>query len=292
MKHLLLKIFNTFKNDKALLACSSLLALILLSSLLSPLLLSHSPEQIHEEFLNFPPSWMEGGSREFFLGTDDLGRDFFSRLIYGGKVSFLAGGIVMFFSLLLGVFLGVISGLSAKIDPYITGAVDILMSFPGLLLAIVLVSLLGTGLFNACLAVTVSCLPVMIRLVRSLTLREKNKSYVESSRSFGAPTFRLIFYHILPNSGGEILAQSLLLFSEGILSVAALSFLGIGAQPPLAEWGVMIADGRSYLETSWWLASFPGLCILILIFCVNILGEKLRDMFDPKTFVSYSKAVK
>ena len=235
---------------------------------------------------------MEGGHLKFPLGTDDLGRDFLARLLYGGKVSFMAGGVVMIFSLLFGVFFGVLSGLFSKLDSWIMGAVDILMSFPGLLLAIVVVAVLGPGLFNACLAVSVMCLPAMIRLVRSLVLREKNQNYVESSRSFGAQPFRLIFYHILPNSFGEILVQSLLTFSEGILSVAALSFLGLGAKPPLAEWGVMIADGRSYLETAWWLVSFPGLCILIMIFCINILGENLRDMFDPKAFVSYSGADK
>lgn len=288
MKSLLLKILNFIKKDKSALFCLSFLALFLLSSLLAPLFLPHSPEQVYEEFLNLPPFWMEGGNSRFLFGTDDLGRDFLARLIYGGKVSFFAGGLVMVFSLLFGVFFGVLSGLYSKLDSWIMGAVDILMSFPGLLLAIVVVAVLGPGLFNACLAVSVMCLPIMIRLVRSLVLREKNRNYVESSRSFGAKPFRLIFRHILPNSLGEILAQSLLIFSEGILSVAALSFLGLGARPPLAEWGVMIADGRTYLETDWWLVSFPGLCILIMIFCINILGEKLRDIFDPKSFVSYS----
>lgn len=288
----MMKSLPWYQKDKSLILCVGFLIFVLSSSLLAPLFLSHPPEQVHEAYLNLPPVWMKGGDQKFILGTDDLGRDFLSRLIYGGKISFLAGGIVMFFSLLLGLFFGVLSGLFPKTDPWIMGAVDILMSFPGLLLAIVLVSILGTGLLNACLAITVACLPVMIRLVRSLTLREKNKNYVESSRSFGAPHFRLIFYHILPNSGGEILVQSLLIFSEGILSVAALSFLGLGVQAPMAEWGVMIADGRAYLQTSWWLASFPGLCILVLIFCVNILGEKLRDMFDPKAFISYARLIK
>lgn len=283
----LLKIFNSMKKDRSALFCISLLALFLLSSLLAPLFLSHSPEQVYEEFLNLPPFWMEQGSFQFPLGTDDLGRDFLARLIYGGKVSFFAGGLVMIFSLLFGVFFGVLSGLYSRLDSWIMGAVDILMSFPGLLLAILVVAVLGPGLFNACLAVSVMCLPVMVRLVRSLVLREKNQNYVESSRNFGARPFRLVFYHILPNSLGEILAQSLLIFSEGILSVAALSFLGLGARPPLAEWGAMIADGRSYLETAWWLVSFPGLCILTMIFCINILGEKLRDVFDPKSLTLY-----
>ncbi len=283
-----MKIFNFIKKDKSALFCLSLLILFLLSSLLAPLFLTHSPEQVYEEFLNLPPFWMEGGNLQFPLGTDDLGRDFLARLIYGGKVSFFAGGVVMIVSLLFGIFFGVLSGLSAKLDSWIMAAVDILMSFPGILLAIIVVAVLGPGLFNACLAVSIMCLPIMIRLVRSLVLREKNRNYVESSRSFGAKPFRLIFHHILPNSFGEIFVQALLIFSEGILSVAALSFLGLGARPPLAEWGVMIADGRAYLETAWWLVSFPGLCILIMIFCINILGEKLRDIFDPRTLVLYS----
>ena len=288
MKNLFLfKILDSIKKEKSTLVCLSLLVVFLLSSLLAPLLLPHPPNQVYEDFLNLPPFWMEGGSWKFPLGTDDLGRDFLARLVHGGKISFMAGGVVMIFSFVFGVFFGVLSGWFSHLDSWIMRLVDILMSFPGLLLAVVVVAVLGPGLFNACLATSLMCLPIMIRLVRSLVLREKSQNYVESSKSFGAQPFRLIFYHILPNSLGEILVQSLLIFSEGILTVAALSFLGLGARPPLAEWGVMIADGRSYLETAWWLVSFPGLCILIMIFCVNILGEKLRDALDPKAFVSY-----
>ena len=290
MKTLSLKeFFLTIKKDKFAFACLNLLSFLFTISVLAPLFLPHSPEMVFESYLNLPPFWMEGGQYRFLLGTDDLGRDFLARLLYGGKMSFLAGGLVMIFSLFFGVLLGTLSALYTKTDAWIMGAVDILMSFPGLLLALITVAILGPGLLNACIAVSVMCLPSMIRLVRSLVLREKNQNYVESSRSFGAPSPRLIFHHILPNCLGEILVQALLIFSEGILSVAALSFLGLGAKPPLAEWGLMIADGRSYLETAWWLVSFPGICILILIFCVNILGEKLRDLFDPKAFLSSSK---
>lgn len=281
------KIFLILKQKKSNLLCLGLLLIILSGSLLAPLFLPHSPDQIHESSLNLPPFWREGGDSQFLLGTDDLGRDFLSRLVYGGKISFLAGSVVMIFSLFFGILFGTLSGFYSRWDAWIMRPVDILMSFPGLLLAIILVAAFGPGLFNACLAVSIMCLPVMIRLVRSLVLKEKSQSYVESSRSFGARPFRLIFYHILPNSLREITAQSLLIFSEGILSVAALSFLGMGAQPPLAEWGVMIADGRAYLESSWWLASFPGICILIMIFCTNILGENLRDLFDSGALSLY-----
>ena len=276
----ILKILTLIKQDKTALFCLTLLGLFFTLSALAPFFLPHPPNEIYENSLNLPPVWMDGGQWSFPLGTDDLGRDFLSRLLNGGKVSFLTGAIVMLVSLVFGLILGVLSGLYNKLDNWIMGFVDILMSFPSLIFAIIVVAVLGAGLFKACLAVSVMSLPVMIRLVRSLTLREKQKSYVESSRSFGSGNLRLVFYHILPNSLDEITVQSLLNFSEGVLNVAALSFLGLGAQAPLAEWGVMIADGRAYLETAWWLVSFPGICLLITIFCVNILGEKLRAVYS------------
>ena len=274
------KIPKLIKQDTTALFCFIILGLFLILSLSAPLFLSHSPNQVYENSLNLPPVWMEGGQWTFPLGTDDLGRDFLSRLLHGGKVSFLAGIIVMSFSLIFGLILGILSGLYSKLDHWIMGFVDILMSFPNLVFAIIIVAVLGANLFNACLAVSVMSLPVMIRLTRSLTLREKQKNYVKASQSFGSGNLRLVFHHILPNSLDEITVQALLNFSEGVLTVAALSFLGLGAQAPLAEWGVMIADGRAYLETAWWLVSFPGLCLLITIFCINILGEKLRGIYS------------
>ena len=276
----ILKTLTLIKQDKTALFCLTALGMFFILSVSAPLFLPHSPNQVHENFLSLPPVWMEGGQWKFPLGTDDLGRDFLSRLLNGGKISFLAGAIVMLFSLTFGLILGMLSGLYNKLDHWIMGFVDILMSFPSLIFAIIVTAVLGAGLFKACLAVSLMSLPIMIRLVRSLTLREKQKSYVESSKSFGSGNLRLAFHHILPNSLDEIIVQSLLNFSEGILSVAALSFLGLGAQAPLAEWGVMIADGRAYLETAWWLVSFPGICLLVTIFCINILGEKLRGLYS------------
>ena len=267
------------KRDPVILICFFILISLLFSSLLAPLFWPHSPYEVNSEFLNTPPFWMEGSLSKFPLGTDDLGRDFLARLLYGAKVSFLSGAVIMFFSIFFAVILGAASGFFPRLDSWIMGAVDILMSFPGLILAIVVSSILGIGFFKACLAVAFSLLPLTVRLVRSLVLREKNKAYILSGKSFGANKFRLIFYHILPNCRSEVLVQALLNFSEGILSVAALSFLGLGAQAPLAEWGIMIADGRAYLESSWWLVSLPGLCLLSMIVCVNILGEKFKEFF-------------
>lgn len=272
-------------KDKVALLCICVLSACLIISFISPLILLVSPNDIFEKHLNIPPFWMQGGLWQFPLGTDDLGRDFLIRLIYGGKTSFLIGALVVLFSVIFGLLFGSLAALYQKLDPWIVGAVDILMSFPGLFLALVIMAILGTGLVNACIAVSLACLPIMIRLVRSLVLRELAQNYVIVSRSQGASKLRIIIYHILPNCLGDIQSQALLIFSEGILSVAALSFLGLGTQAPVVEWGLMIADGRAYLETSWWLVTFPGLCILTMVFCINILGEKLRDFFDPKTLM-------
>lgn len=269
-------------KDKTSCAFLILFLAIVASSLISPFFLSHLPDKVYQDFLNIPPFWMEGGHKSFLLGTDDLGRDFTARLFYGGKISLMVGFIVMMTSLIFGVLFGFIAGYFSRWSPVILAVVDVLMSFPGILIAIVVVAVLGPGLFNACFAVSVMSIPAMVRLVRSLVLREKDREYVLSSQSFGANHFRLIFKHILPNSFGEISVQALLTFSEGILNVAALSFLGLGAQAPLSEWGVMISDGRAYIESAWWLITLPGLCILLLILSVNIIGERLRDFFDPK----------
>ncbi|MCY4512919.1 MAG: ABC transporter permease subunit [Bdellovibrionales bacterium] len=270
------------KNNLLVSFCFVGIIFISLASVFSSWIFSHSPYAIYEDFLTLPPFWMDGGSLQFPLGTDDLGRDLMIRLLYGGKISLLVGGVVMIMSLVFGLIFGMVAAVSKRAAPWIMGMVDIFMSFPGILIAIVVVAILGPGLFNACLAASLMCLPLMIRLVRSLALREMGLPYVESSRSFGAGTPRLVVFHILPNCLGEISVQSVLNFSEGILTVAALSFLGLGAEPPLPEWGVMISDGRAYIQNAWWLICFPGLCLLVLVLCVNIIGERLRDFFDPR----------
>ena len=217
------------------------------------------------------------------LGTDDVGRDLLSRLLYGSRVSLGIGFLVVILSLTTGTLLGLIAGYRGGFaDSLILRLADMLLAIPSILLAIVIVALLGPSLLNAIVAVSIVACPSFIRLVRAQAMAEKAKPYVTASRSFGASGFRLAFSQILPNCMAPIIIQGTLGFSEGILGAAALGFLGLGAQPPTAEWGTMLSDARSYIESSPWMVTLPGLCILFLVLGFNLFGDGLRDAFDPR----------
>lgn len=277
------KFFFTIKTNKFALFSFIFLLFFALVAVLAPWIAPYSFSEVHPEFLKNPPVWEEGGVWKFILGTDDLGRDFLSRLIYGARISMSLGLMVVFLSVLVGTVIGLLSAYyGGWLDRIVVSAVDIMMSFPSILLAIVIVAVLGPGLFNTVIAVNVMAWPGVIRIVRGETLREKSKDYVEAVRGFGAGSFHVVFKHILPNTAGPLLVQAILGFSEGILNIAALGFLGLGARPPLPEWGTMISDGRDLMMDSWWLVVFPGFCILFVVLCFNILGGALRDTLDPK----------
>jgi len=254
-----------------------------LIGLAAPWIAPYDPSLIHDNALVLPPFWSEGSHPNFWLGTDDVGRDLLSRLIYGARVSMIVGFMVVVVSLSIGTLLGLIAGyVGGWVDTIVMRAVDILMSLPSILLAIVVVTVLGQNLMNAILAVSVTVIPGFVRLVRAQVMVEKNKQYVVASRSFGAGSLRQIFINILPNCMAPVIVQGTLGFSDGILNVAALGFLGLGAQPPTAEWGTMLSDARSFIESAPWLVTLPGLCILILVLGFNLLGDGLRDALDPR----------
>ena len=277
------KFFFTMRINKFALISFIFLLFFSLVAIMAPYIAPYSFSEVHSEFLKIPPAWEEGGQWQFLLGTDDLGRDFLSRLIYGTRISMSLGLMVVFLSVLVGTLIGLLAGYyGGRLDRVVVSAVDIMMSFPSILLAIVIVAVLGPGLLNTVIAVNIMAWPGVIRIVRGETLREKSKDYVEAVRGFGAGSFRVVFKHILPNTSGPLLVQAILGFSEGILNIAALGFLGLGARPPLPEWGTMISDGRDLMTDSWWLVVFPGLCILFVVLCFNILGGILRDVLDPK----------
>lgn len=229
------------------------------------------------------PAWMEGGSASFPLGTDAVGRDILSRLIYGARFSLFIGVVVVTLSVICGVLIGLVAGyFRGRIDTAIMRLMDIILAFPSLLLALVLVAVLGPGLTNAMIAISLVNQPHFVRLTRASVISEREKEYVIASRVAGAGTLRLMFKTILPNCLGPLIVQATLAFSAAILDAAALGFLGMGAQPPTPEWGTMLAESREFISRAWWVVTFPGLAILITVLAINLMGDGLRDALDPK----------
>ncbi|MDD4974820.1 MAG: ABC transporter permease subunit [Bacteriovorax sp.] len=250
---------------------------------LAPLIAPHNPTEIFADALRLPPSFTAGGKSGFFFGTDDIGRDLLSRLIYGSRISLSVGFSVVVISLISGTILGVISGYyGGVIDRLIMRLTDLIMSLPSILFAIVIVAVLGPGITNAIVAVSVVAVPNFIRIIRAQVMVEKNRQYVQAAKLFGAGNFRIMFIEILPNCMAPLIVQASLGFSDGILNVAALGFLGLGAQAPMSEWGTMLSDARSYIESSPWMVTLPGICILLTVLSFNLLGDGLRDALDPR----------
>jgi dipeptide transport system permease protein len=230
-----------------------------------------------------PPAWREGSDPRFFLGTDSVGRDLWSRLVYGSRYSLFIGAIVVTISLAAGILLGLLSGFfRGIIDILVMRAMDIVLSIPSLLLALAIVAILGSGLLNAMIAVAITYIPHYARLARAAVLTELPKDYVTASRVAGAGTMRLMLNVVLPNCLAPLIVQATLSFSTAILDAAALGFLGYGAQAPTPEWGTMLADARSLIRSQPWVVTFPGLAILITVLAFNLLGDGLRDALDPK----------
>lgn len=242
----------------------------------------HPHEQYREHFLT-PPFWEAGGSTEFWLGTDAVGRDILSRIMYGARYSLVIGLIVVSLSVTVGIALGLVAGFfRGVVEIVIMRAMDIMLSLPSLLLAVVIVAILGPGLFNAMLAISIVYMPHLVRLTRAAAITELGKDYVTASRVCGAGLIRLMFVTVLPNCMAPLIVQGTLSFSNAILDAAALGFLGMGAQPPTPEWGTMLAEAREFVLRAWWVVTFPGLAILITVLALNLMGDGLRDALDPK----------
>lgn len=256
---------------------------IILTAIFAPLLAPHNPTEQFREFLLRPPVWQEGGSWSFLLGTDAVGRDILSRLIYGSQYSLAVGFVIVAISMTIGITIGLLSGFfGGWLDNAFMRVMDVVLSFPSLLLALVLVAILGPGLINAVIAITLVLLPHFSRLTRAAVLAEKEREYVIAARLAGARKLRLMFKTILPNCLAPLVVQATLSFSNAILEVAALGFLGMGAQPPTPEWGTMLAEAREFILRAWWVVTFPGLAILITVLAINLIGDGLRDALDPK----------
>jgi dipeptide transport system permease protein len=276
-------LWRSFAENRGAVIGLGLMIVLVVVAALADVVAPHSPiEQFRENFLT-PPFWMAGGERPFLLGTDDVGRDMLSRLIYGARLSLLIGFSVASLALVVGTSLGLLAAFAGGVvDVIIMRVMDVLLVFPSLLLAIVIVAILGPGLFNAMLAVVVVTLPGYTRLSRASALSELARDYVTASRSAGAGAVRLMFETVLPNCLAPLIVQVSLGFAAAILDAAALGFLGLGAQPPTPEWGTMLAGALQYYQRAWWVLTFPGLSILITVLAFNLLGDGLRDALDPK----------
>jgi len=275
--------WDYFTANKGAVVGIAVIVLMLLLALFADVIAPHSPYVTDSSIALKPPFWQRGGSLDFPLGTDAIGRDMLSRLIYGARLSLTIGISVVAISTAVGVILGLLAGFGrGVVEIAIMRAMDILLTMPSLLLAIVIVAVLGPGLMNAMLAVAVVVLPHYVRITRAAVIAELARDYVTAARVSGAGTLRLMFKEVLPNCTAPLIVQASLGVCTAILDAAALGFLGLGAQPPSPEWGTMLADAREFVLRAWWVVTLPGLMILVTVLACNLLGDGLRDALDPK----------
>ena len=275
--------WRDFAANKGALIGLAVIVVVLLLAVFADVVAPHGPNTVDNTAFLRPPAWQEGGSAKYLLGTDAIGRDMLSRLIYGSRLSLSIGIAVVAVAIVVGIALGLVSGFFGGVaDVLIMRAMDILLTLPSLLLAIVIVAILGPGLMNAMLAVAIVVLPHYVRLTRAAVMTEKGRDYVTAARVSGAGKIRLMAREILPNCTAPLIVQASLGVSTAILDAAALGFLGLGAQPPSPEWGTMLADAREFVLRAWWVVTLPGLAILVTVLAFNLVGDGLRDALDPK----------
>lgn len=255
----------------------AVLTIIVLACIAAPLLTPYEYAKIS------PPDAYSPPSREFLMGTDKFGRDVFTRILFGGRISLQVGLIATALGGTIGVLAGMIAGYrGGYIDEAIMRILDVMLAFPGILLAMTVVAVLGPGLYNLMIAVGIGSIPAFARLVRSSVLSGKEMDYVLAANSMGARNRRVMWKHILPNIAAPLIVFTTLNVASAVLAGAALSFLGLGAKPPSPEWGIMLSDGRETLNRAWWVSLFPGLAILTVSLCINFIGDGLRAVLDPR----------
>lgn len=256
---------------------------VVLMAILAPLLTDHDPAKTDVINRLIPPFWLEGGNTEFLLGTDNLGRDILSRIIYGSRISLLIGISAVLLAGAIGMALGLIAGYYGKVwDFIIMRTVDSLLAIPNILFMLIILAVMGPSLITLILVLGGTSWVVYARMVRSETLSIKERDYVKSAKAIGAKDFRIIMKYILPNVISSFIVIATLNVATTIILEASLSFLGLGIQPPDVSWGLMLSDGREYIATSWWVATFPGIAITVTVLGVIFLGDWLRDVLDPK----------
>lgn len=279
------KSWRLLRKSKTGMAGAAIILLIVLTAMLAPVLSPHDPAAIDVAEMLAPPFWMSGGSAEHLLGTDNLGRDILSRIIYGAQISLLVGGCAVLVAGMIGVTLGVICGFygGGWFDTVIMRIVDAQLAIPGILLMLVIVGIFGPSLLMIIVVIGLTDWVSYTRLIRGEVLGIRQLDFIRAARSLGTKDRIIMFRHIFPNIFGTLVVISTLSVGTAIISEASLSFLGLGIQPPTVSWGYMLNEGKDYLATSWWLATFPGIAITLTVLGIIFLGDWLRDLFDPRS---------
>jgi peptide/nickel transport system permease protein len=270
--------WRVYMRSKGAVVGACILGLLVLASALGSVIEPYDPIAVAPHEARGAPS------AQHLMGTDQYGRDVFSRVIAGSRISLAIGFFAVIISVAIGTFMGLIAGYSEGVtDGFIMRLIDMQLAFPGILLALAIVAALGASTVNVVIAVGISTIPVYARVVRGTVLTAKREAYIDAGRVIGCSAPRLLLRHILPNVIAPVLVLATIGVAYSILNGSALSFLGLGVQPPGAEWGLMISDGRNYLNDAWWMTTFPGLALALVVLSINLVGDGLRDTFDPRT---------
>lgn len=269
--------WQEFKHHKLAVVGAAIMLLFAVIAIAAPLLSPHDPYAVNAEAM------LQDPGASYWFGTDQLGRDIFSRLLYGARISFQVGAIAVTIALVAGSFMGVLAGyFGGWLDFTLSRITDVLFAFPDILLALAIMAILGPQLTNVMLAVGIVYTPIFARLARGATLSVKESTYVEAARAMGVNNGLIMWRHIVPNILAPLIVQTTLSFAFAILAEAALSFLGLGVEPDTPSWGIMLSEGKDWMERAWWTAVFPGVAITIAVLSLNLIGDGLRDTLDPR----------
>lgn len=267
-----------FRKNRMATAGAVVVLLLIVIAIIAPFLTLHDPTKMYYDFALEPPS------SYFPLGTDSLGRDIYSRIVVGSRISVTIGLIAVLIAAVIGVPMGVVAGYFGKqVDSVLMRLADVMLAFPGIIFAIWLISILGPSIRSVMIAIGIFSVPSFARVTRSSTLAVKQMEFITAERAIGAGSIRILIRYILPNVVQPVIILASLRVASAIIAAASLSFLGFGAQPPTPAWGAMLSDGRRYLQSAWWIAVFPGLAIMILVLATNMVGDGLRDALDPRS---------
>jgi dipeptide transport system permease protein len=273
----------SFRENRGAVIGLGVVCMVVFIAVFANFLAPYDPLEQFRDSTKLPPIWATGGNWKFPLGTDPLGRDMLSRILYGSRISLFIGSSVMLVTAVVGTFLGLIAAFRGGIiDVVIIRIMDLIMAIPSLVLAILIIAVIGPNLTNTIVAITIVYLPRFVRLVRASALSELTKDYVTAAKVAGVGPTRLMFSTVLPNCMAPLIVQAALGISDAILEAAGLGFLGLGAQPPSPEWGSMLADARDLITSNPWVMALPGIAILITVLAINLMGDGLRDALDPR----------